>query len=142
MRSCSNSAGRRCLFPQYWADEIETRLFPLQSLYDPLQAIMSKIDPNIHGDWLLDNINRTILSTKSAEGLPNGGFLYSCSRHCGGELLTIYGDTVPRAMATFMAQHPAQVAWVDHKPFPCTSCCNDPKYPPSSPQSTKPVVEQ
>ena len=28
----------RCLFPQYFADEIETRLFPLQSLYDPLQV--------------------------------------------------------------------------------------------------------
>jgi hypothetical protein len=27
----------RCLFPQYFADEIATRLFPLQSLYDPLQ---------------------------------------------------------------------------------------------------------
>jgi hypothetical protein len=27
----------RCLFPQYFADETETRLWPLQSLYDPLQ---------------------------------------------------------------------------------------------------------
>ena len=27
----------KCLFPQYFADEIETPLFPLQSIYDPLQ---------------------------------------------------------------------------------------------------------
>jgi hypothetical protein len=27
----------RCLFPQYFAGGVATRLFPLQSLYDPLQ---------------------------------------------------------------------------------------------------------
>ena len=45
----------RCLFPEYFADEITTRLFPLQSLYDPDQQRQNKQPAfiNAHGQWLL-----------------------------------------------------------------------------------------
>ena len=70
----------RCLFPQYFADETETRLWPLQSIYDPLQKGK---DPTTHGRWLLDQINKTILSTPRRAGDENGAWIHSCERHCG-----------------------------------------------------------
>jgi len=143
----------KCLFPQYFADEIETQLFPLQSLYDPLQAPMSKIDPNLHGKWLLDTINRTILQTKRPDGRQNGGYLYSCSRHCGGELIQIDGYTAPTALETFLADafgHDSDndavkssnsssssssvgkvagaghsALYLQYQQYPCITCCND-----------------
>ena len=125
----------KCLFPQYFADEIETRLFPLQSLYDPLQAKMSKIDPNEHGKWLLDTINATVVQTKRADGKPNGGYLYSCSRHCGGELVKIDGYTAPTALETFMGiaapgEGVHRPLFLQYKPDPCIDCCNDGAYHP------------
>ena len=132
----------RCLFPEYFADEITTPLWPLQSLYDPLQAPMSKIDPNLHGEWLLDNINRTVwqnaagLQRAKEGGIRNGGFVYSCSRHCGGELLTVQGHTAVLAMEQLLTSSGrcggVDCVYVDVKPYPCTACCNDPKYPPTS----------
>ena len=62
----------RCMFPQYFADEIETQLFPIQSLYDPLQKGR---DPQSHGDWLLHQITDTVLQKPK-----NGGWLHSCER--------------------------------------------------------------
>eukprot|EP00911_Craspedida_sp_UC1_P001031 UC1_evm1s772 len=50
----------RCLFPQYFADEIQTRLFPIQSLYDPLQNMAPGSDHDAHANWLLASMNRTI----------------------------------------------------------------------------------
>jgi len=125
----------KCLFPQYFADEIETRLFPLQSLYDPLQAAMSKIDPNEHGKWLLDTINATVVQTKRADGKPNGGYLYSCSRHCGGELINIDGYTAPTALETFLRINAPgdgvhRPLFLQYKPDPCVACCNDGAYKP------------
>ena len=61
MKNCKwkSSNVSKCLFPQYFADEIETPLFPLQSIYDPLQKGK---DPESHGQWLLKQFNKTILS--------------------------------------------------------------------------------
>ena len=130
----------RCLFPQYFADEIATRLFPLQSLYDPLQIWndfpkTSGGDPNLHGQWLLDNINRTVLSTKRVDGLPNGGWLHSCSRHCGAELLHVDNFTAPTAAealrsAMTTASAKDKTLFLDHQHYPCKTCCNDAPYPP------------
>ena len=108
--------------------------------YDPLQAKMSKIDANVHGKWLLDAINATVLQTRRADGMPNGGYLYSCSRHCGGELISIDGYTAPTALETFF--RPSAAAgngghgplFLQYKPDPCVDCCNDGAYhPPRQP---------
>merc|ERR1712216_465491 len=65
----------RCLFPQYFADQIETRLWPLQSLYDPGQK---GSDPESHGQWLLENLNRTVFQKSPSEDVgPNGGWVHS-----------------------------------------------------------------
>jgi hypothetical protein len=119
----------RCLFPQYWADEIETRLFPLQSLYDPLQNFVNNSSPDAHGDWLLDNLNQTVLQTRRPDGTRNGGYIYSCARHCGGELLSVNGFTAVTALETLLGG--GQSLFLDHAPFPCKSCCNDSPYPPA-----------
>ena len=37
----------RCLYPEYFADEIATRLFPLQSLYDPDQHMAGKLPAQV-----------------------------------------------------------------------------------------------
>ena len=37
----------RCLYPEYFADEITTRLFPLQSLYDPDQHMEGKLPAQV-----------------------------------------------------------------------------------------------
>eukprot|EP00039_Didymoeca_costata_P033549 m.42893 g.42893 ORF g.42893 m.42893 type:complete len:397 (+) comp9925_c0_seq1:140-1330(+) len=121
----------RCLFPQYFADEIQTRLFPLQSLYDPLQNFANGSNHNTQGDWLQTNMNRTIFTQKSSEGLPNGGFVYSCSRHCGGELLRIDGYTAVTALETLIAPNSPRSLFLNHVPYPCQACCNDPPYPPT-----------
>ena len=71
-----------CLFPQYFAGTIDTPLFPLQSIYDPLQKGK---DPESHGQWLLHQLNATVWTDKP----HNGGWVHSCERHCGAELLTI-----------------------------------------------------
>jgi hypothetical protein len=119
----------RCLFPQYWADEIETRLFPLQSLYDPLQNFVNNSSPDAHGDWLLDKLNQTVLQTRRPDGTRNGGYIYSCARHCGGELLSVNGFTAVTALETLLGG--GQSLFLDHAPFPCKSCCNDSPYPPA-----------
>lgn len=76
----------QCLFPQYFADEIETRLFPLQSIYDPLQKGK---DPQSHGVWLQEQINKTVLSTTPKDGNgPNGAWMHSCERREESHLLT------------------------------------------------------
>jgi hypothetical protein len=109
----------RCLFPQYFADEIETPLFPLQSIYDPLQK---GHDPESHGKWLKAEFNRTILSKPA-----NGAWLHSCERHCGAELLTIDGTQYPTAVQTFLHSKTAahQKLWLQDKDYPCKDCCND-----------------
>ena len=123
----------RCLFPQYFADQIETRLWPLQSLYDPLQKGR---EPQSHGEWLLANLNRTVFSTRRTAdgGLPNGGWVHSCERHCGAELLTIDGVRGPAAVASFLALGeggeeepgaPRQTVWLQDEGYPCAKCCND-----------------
>lgn len=126
----------RCLFPQYFADEIETRLFPLQSLYDPLQNFIPNSDHNAQGDWLATNMNRTIFTQKSGNGFQNGGFIYSCSRHCGGELLSVDGYTAVTALETFIARDSDRKLFLNHVPYPCASCCNDPPYPPANVSTT------
>ena len=37
----------RCLYPEHFADEITTRLFPLQSLYDPDQHMEGKLPAQV-----------------------------------------------------------------------------------------------
>ena len=115
----------RCLFPQNFADEIATRLFPLQSLYDPDQHFEAKSAPevNAHGDWILATMNATVLSKPG-----NGGWLHSCTRHCGAELLHIDGRTAPTAVEALLGGH--QSLFLSHRPFPCAACCNDSPYPP------------
>jgi|EP01049_Picozoa_sp_SAG25_P001524 hypothetical protein len=109
----------KCLFPQYFADEIETPLFPLQSIYDPLQKGK---DPQSHGQWLLAQINQTVLLNKP----QNGAWVHSCERHCGAELITIDGDTVPHsAIGQLMAG--TRRLWLQEAKYPCTQCCNDVK---------------
>ena len=133
----------QCLFPQYFADQIKTRLWPLQSIYDPLQKGK---DPQTHGQWLLDNLNRTVFSTVRKDGRANGGWVHSCERHCGAELLTIDGTHAPAAVASFLATSEGEVVdagadgdrdadaqrtqkkqtvWLQQKSYPCTTCCND-----------------
>ena len=116
----------QCLFPQYFADEIETRMFPLQSIFDPLQKGKA---PQSHGAWLLDQLNRTVLSTVPKDGHgPNGAWIHSCERHCGAELLTIDGATVPKMIGEFLAAKESgkdKTLWKQEKPYPCASCCND-----------------
>jgi hypothetical protein len=115
----------RCLFPQYFADQTETRLWPLQSLYDPLQK---GAHPEAHGQWLLENLNRTVFRTQAAQGAKsNGGWIHSCERHCGAELLDIDGTRAPEAVFQFLASDPNnhQSVWLQDKTYPCTDCCND-----------------
>ena len=116
------SNASRCLFPQYFAGEITTRLFPLQSIYDPLQK---GAHPQTHGEWLLAELNRTVLSTKRSP--PNGAWIHSCERHCGAELLTIDGSTVPEMLPRFLKAKTAadQTLWLQEAKYPCSTCCND-----------------
>ncbi len=114
----------RCLFPQYFADGIQERLFPFQSLVDPLQKGKH---PQTHALWLLERINATILNTDRGERGVNGGWLHSCERHCGAELLTIDGVQAPEAITAFLAggARPEKRLWLQNKTYPCASCCND-----------------
>jgi hypothetical protein len=111
----------KCLFPQYFAQMIETPLFPLQSIYDPLQK---DSDRDAHGQWIINTMNATIFSNPQ-----NGGWLHSCERHCGAELLTIDGVHYPEAVQDFFltpgGAPPSQKLWLQIKPYPCTACCND-----------------
>lgn len=125
----------RCLFPEYFADEIETQLFPLQSLYDPDQHQHNKTAAfiNGHGKWLLAVMNRTILQTKRRDEKANGAWIHSCTRHCGNQLLNIDGFTATTALETLLtteAMHAQQKLFLQEKPFPCTTCCDDEPYPP------------
>ena len=56
--------------------------------------------------------------------------MHSCERHCGAELITIDGDTVPStAIDKFMAG--SKRLWLQKAAggtipkFPCKTCCND-----------------
>ena len=134
----------RCLFPENFADEIETRLWPIQSLFDPLQhmANPAPVDVNAHGDWLLAALNKTVFKTRRADGKANGGFIHSCTRHCGAELVRVPAAgqfqsgtplfTAPTALETASAQPGAaeQQLFLQQQPYPCKACCNDPPYPP------------
>jgi hypothetical protein len=72
---------------------IETPLFPLQSIYDPLQKGAS---PTTHGEWLASSINSTILSKQQ-----NGAWLHSCERHCGSwSFLFFLAEIVSFALST------------------------------------------
>lgn len=125
----------RCLFPEHFADEIETRLFPQQSLYDPDQHQHNKSTAfiNLHGQWLLETMNKTILQTRRVDGLPNGAWIHSCTRHCSNQLLNIDGFTATTAFETLIgggAQGPKQTLFLQNKPYPCKACCDDEPYPP------------
>eukprot|EP01050_Picozoa_sp_SAG11_P002167 SAG11_NODE_105_length_16528_cov_4.337635_12_plen_97_part_00 len=75
--------------------------------------------PQSHGQWLLAQINKTILSKPQ-----NGAWVHSCARHCGAELLTIDGDTVPSsAIDKFIAG--TKKFWLQEAKYPCRKCCND-----------------
>ena len=99
---------------------------------------MSHIDPDAHAQWLADTMNATIFSPPGAAGAAraNGGFVHSCARHCGAELLTIDGFTVPTALETFMASggggggSSPRALFLDHQPSGCKACCNDVAVPP------------
>jgi hypothetical protein len=108
-----------CLFPQYFASMIQTPLFPLQSIYDPLQK---GSHPQSHGAWLANEFTHTILSNPK-----NGAWLHSCERHCGAELLTIDGIQYPRAVEEFFYSGvaPAKKLWFQNATYPCSACCND-----------------
>lgn len=86
----------RCVFPQYFAQTIQTPLFALQSLVDPLQ-VKDDSQKQAHAGWLLSSMRTTVLSRKT-----NGAWLHMCERHCGAELLTIDGVTAPGAVTTFL----------------------------------------
>lgn len=124
-KSCLNAYDNNetaCLFPQNFANLIETPLFPLQSIYDPLQK---GNHPEAHGVWLSSEMNRTILSKSE-----NGAWVHSCERHCGAELLTIDGMHVPEAVTEFFFNDfdldtTRQRAWLQIQPYPCKECCND-----------------
>ena len=76
-----------------------------------------------------------MLNTKRTDGRPNGGWLHSCSRHCGAELVQIDGFTAPTAAETLReagAAGPLKTPFLDQQPFPCAKCCNDSPYPPRS----------
>ena len=54
--------------------------------------------------------------------------LASGTRHCGAELLKIGAFTAPTALESLFRRE--QALFVDHKPYPCKTCCNDAPYPP------------
>lgn len=120
-----------------FADEIETRLFPQQSLYDPDQHQTNKTPEfiNAHGQWLLQTMNATILQTRRADAKPNGAWIHSCERHCGSQLLDIDGFTATTALETLLAHSsttPRQALFLQNRPYPCKTCCDDEPYPPHS----------
>jgi len=107
-----------CLFPQYFAPLIKSPLWPIQSIFDPLQKGKQ---PEKHGLWLLDQLQKTVLANPQ-----NGGWIHSCERHCGAELLHIDGVQVPEAIQMFLhTPDPIKKAWIQNETYPCTSCCND-----------------
>jgi len=107
-----------CLFPEYFAQLIQTPLWPMQSLVDPLQETS---DPQQHALWLLDQLQKTVLSNPQ-----NGGWIHSCERHCGAELLTIDGVQVPEAIQLYLHKPEAlKHLWLQNKSYPCKTCCND-----------------
>lgn len=123
-----------CMFPQNFANLIDTPLFVVQSLFDPLQKDCGP-EPDTsrdgHAAWLLETIQETVLSKPQ-----NGGFVYSCERHCGGQLLYIDGVQVPEALPVFLSSESAQRLWLQNNSYPCEDCCNNggglgPKPPPT-----------
>ena len=115
----------KCLFPEFFANEIETPLLPVQSIYDPLQFSDPGIDAQTHGDWVVATMNTTVYSQPK-----NGVFLHSCSRHCGAELVSIGGVDAVKAAEAFVTG--GQQVYVDHQDYKCDTCCNDPVYPPTN----------
>ena len=111
----------KCLYPQNFADLIETPLFVQQSLFDPLQNGTGPGDTSRdgHSRWLLDTINNTILTNRK-----NGAWVYSCERHCGGQLLVIDDMQVPEALPVFQQSQQNQRLWLQNHSYPCTDCCN------------------
>lgn len=115
----------QCLFPQYFAPLIETPLWPLQGLFDPTQKSIGPTREG-HGLWLLTQIQKTILANPQ-----NGGWVHSCERHCGAELLTIDGVQAPEAVQMFLHQSQSHTTnnnkrfWLQNKTYPCKDCCND-----------------
>ena len=116
----------RCLYPQYFARDIQTRLFPLQSIFDPLQK---GLHPESHGLWLIAELQKNVFDAPrggASKTAPNGGWLHSCERHCGAELLTIDGVHAPEAVETLLSDRPGgQTVWLQNETYPCAWCCND-----------------
>merc|ERR1712130_686115 len=107
-----------CLYPQYFASLIKTPLWLIQSIFDPTQKTSDK---EKHGLWLLQQMQKTVLSNPQ-----NGGWIHSCARHCGAQLLHIDGVQVPEAIQMFLHKpHPIKRTWIQNKTYPCKSCCND-----------------
>ena len=77
--------------------------------------------------------NKLELQTKRADQRVNGGWIHSCTRHCGNQLLNIDGFTATTALETLLAGGatvPRQSLFLQDKPYPCTACCDDEGYPP------------
>lgn len=130
----------KCLHPQYFADEIETRLFVVQPLYDPLQSGNPEgltpdealPSPDDHASWIRNTIQSLVIDKVPPPGQgPNGAWIYSCARHCGGQTITIDGDSVTSLLPGFLAAADPRTTWIQDSPYPCQGCCNDGHtYPP------------
>ena len=94
------------------------------------------VDVNAHAAWLLETMNRTIFTRKRHDGKANGGFIHSCTRHCGAELVRVPAAggyesgslfTTPTALETAAAQPGAaeHQLFLQQQPYPCKECCND-----------------
>eukprot|EP00048_Salpingoeca_helianthica_P016842 m.234482 g.234482 ORF g.234482 m.234482 type:complete len:447 (+) comp19625_c0_seq1:26-1366(+) len=80
-----------CIFVPVVAPYISTRLFVIQSQFDPSQPMASH-DPayiNTYGRNLFASLFSTLLGPKP----DNGAFLYSCYQHCGGWEFIANGTT-------------------------------------------------
>lgn len=120
-----------CVFPQHAGPFIQSRLWPLQSQYDPAQPNRdhSVAGWNKYGPLLLSTFNASILHGRP--GNANGAWLYSCYQHCGGWEFDVQGTEAAWALPGVFGAGPnpppaQQRVWMRDARYPCTACCTPP----------------
>lgn len=111
-----------CIFVQNVAPFITSRVWAVQSQFDPAQPMTSHKPAavNAYGARLVNTIQSTLLQPHKA----NGAWMYSCYQHCGGWEFDVDGTTAAYTLGPFFDGATSQHVWFDNETYPCASCCD------------------
>ena len=121
-----------CMFAEVVAKTLATPTFAQQSTYDSYQVSAILQEPP--GNATAVNEYGALLAARVAADLTgsspdHGVFLDSCFHHVAEwNEITIDGQTVSRALATFYASvgtPGAKRVWAQGKAYPCKACCTN-----------------